>query len=135
MHRLALSDCHVIGSVHVDPEVRHLLEQHLGVDYTTASAFERARIGHEVMYSRMYSRATKRNGFTIAYVHNGTCKFGFVDCFLSLPSSSFVVVTPLFLNPSHRYPPHLSILKQFVTVQSSTVITSVLYKVIYVQFT
>ena len=108
----------------LDPEVRHLLKKHLGVDYTTASAFERARIqGHEVNYSRMYSRATKRNSFT--YVHNGTCKFGFVDCFLSLPSSSFVVVTPLF---SYRYQPHRSILIIPVTVQSSTVVIPTITK-------
>ena len=124
----------------ISHEVRQQLQQLLSVYYTTASVFERARIGSEVIYSRMYRRSAKRNSFTIEYVHNGIHQFGFVEYFLSLPSSTFLVVTPLLVHslPSFCYPPHLSILHNFlisVVVQSSTVVIptrAVLHKVIYV---
>ena len=141
--RLVLSDCKVIGSVNVteiSPEVKQQLHRLHGVYYNTASLFERAKIGREVIYSRRYSRATKRNSFAIEYVHNGTHKFGFVEYFLSLPSSTFIVVTPLLVHSSssHTSPQHFYILNNFlisVTPQSCIDVIptkAVLHKVIHV---
>ena len=95
--RLALSDCQVIGSVRaisVDPNVRQYLVHNFNIGCTAASAFDRALILGRTYHNRLYSRITKRNSYTICYTESGTDMWGFIDYFISLPSSSVAVVTP-----------------------------------------
>ena len=68
LHRLALSDCEVVGSVRaivVDPHVRQYLLHHFNVDSPTASAFDRAKISGITYYNLSYSRIKK--------IHNRLC--------------------------------------------------------------
>ena len=141
--RLALSDCQVIGSVRaisVDPNVRQYLVHNFNIGCTAASAFDRALILGRTYHSCLYSRITKRNSYTICYTESGTDMWGFIDYFISLPSSSVAVVTPLTPNSSYCYPHQLHILRPCiipVTVESSVVVVPtkcILYKCVCMQF-
>ena len=101
----------------------------------TASAFYRAIVNKETYYSKLYRRAKVRNSYTVAYVDGDTQKYGFIEYFLSLPSHTAVVITPLTPTSDYCYPEHVRTLlcRKIIPVSvhsSFSVISSVslLYK-------
>ena len=74
------------------------------------------------------------------YSEGGCCKYGFINYFLSLQSSSFSIITPLTPTLSFCYPNHLSVLRHFiipVKLELSVLVIQtkcILYKCVCVQF-
>ena len=113
LHRLPLPDCSVLGPIHtttLHPEVQKAIHDQYDVNVTMASIFYRAVINGKTYHSKEYTRTKVRNSYTVSYIDNGIPKYGFIQYFLSLPSFSVAVITPLTPTSHYCYPQQLSIL-------------------------
>ena len=65
-------------------------------------------------HSLEYERVKKRNSYTIVYTKDGDERYGLIRCFLSLPTGTFAVLSPLKSSSNFIYPTQLSILRSRV---------------------
>ena len=111
--RIVLSDCTVLGplrTITLEPDVRRAVHQMYNFDIALASAFDRAVIKGETFYSTSYNRSKLRNSYTAEYIDNNIKRLCFINYFVSLPSCTIVVITPLSPTLDHCYPNNLEVL-------------------------
>ena len=97
-YRVALSDCSVLGSVRtvvLESAVRRAILHRFNIDVAVTSAFDRAVIRGKTYHSKCYRRTSVRNSYTVEYKDGDIQKFGYINFFVSLASSTIALITPL----------------------------------------
>ena len=110
--RVTLPDCVAIGglsTVMMDDTIKRIIQDvRPGPSSDRATRFLRARVKGTVYHSELYSRMKTRNSYTVCYrKDDGSENFGSVQYYLSLSSTTVVVITPLTQTHIHNFPRQL----------------------------
>ena len=94
--------------------MRDAIREGIGLDVPMGRKFYRIQLGSKVYHSLEYERVKKRNSYTIAYTKDGEERYGLIRFFLSLPTGTVAVLSPLNSSSNFIYPTQLSILRSRV---------------------
>lgn len=130
-YRLKFSDCCIHGTteqVVLLPDIWRLMFEIYGIDVVVASKFLRATLKGEVFYSKAYQCTKKYNSFSVAYSDGQVVRHGIIQYFISVPSLSVAIITPLTPTTHYCYPHVLHLLHNCISpvvIDSSVVVVPV----------